>query len=169
MRSLGLGEGAAFVDAFAGALQQVETGVALVAVPVDRIDAHRAQRAHAADAEDLLLAQAVLLVAAVEAGGDGARPVGVPLDVGVEQEERDAADLDAARSARRTGSCGLSRTISTHQRLAVRVVDAGRRLGARFELRRDVELPAVVGQPLPEVALAVEEGDADERQAEIAG
>ena len=69
--------------------------MAFVAMPVDRFDPHGPQGAHAADAEDLLLSQPVFLVAAVEARGDGARPIGVALDVGIEQEERDPADLDA--------------------------------------------------------------------------
>ena len=59
-------EGQSFRDPFADSLQEVKPGVALVAVPVDRIDAHGPQGAHAADAEDLFLPQPVFLVAAVE-------------------------------------------------------------------------------------------------------
>jgi hypothetical protein len=45
--------------------------VALVGVEHLRMDAERPQRPHAADAEDDLLAQPVLGVAAVEPVGDG--------------------------------------------------------------------------------------------------
>ena len=65
----------------------MEASVPLVAVPVDRVDAHGPQSTHTADAEDLLLPQPVFLVAAVEPRGDRARPVRVPFDVGVEQIE----------------------------------------------------------------------------------
>ena len=59
-------EGQSFRDPLADALQEMEAGVTLVAMPVDRVDAHGPQSAHAADAEDLLLPQAVFLVAAVK-------------------------------------------------------------------------------------------------------
>ena len=57
------------------------------------LEAEGAQGAHAADAEHDLLAQAVVLVAAVEAVGDGDAVGGVALDVGVEHVELDAADV----------------------------------------------------------------------------
>ncbi len=65
-RSRCLVEGQSLRDPLADSLQEMEAGVTLVAVPVDRIDAHGPQGAHAADAEDLLLPQPVFLVAAVE-------------------------------------------------------------------------------------------------------
>ena len=54
----------------ADALERQEAGVALVGVEHLGFEAEGAQDAHAADAEDDLLAQAVLGVAAVEAVGD---------------------------------------------------------------------------------------------------
>ena len=92
----------------ADALEAEEAGVALVGVEHLGVDAERVEGPHAADAEEDLLAQAVLGVAAVEPVGDrrGARRV-VRLDVGVEQVERHPADVgpphpgDAA--ARRPG------------------------------------------------------------------
>ena len=53
------------------------------------------QGADAADAEDHFLADAHVVVAAVEPGGDGAVFRRVLRDVGVEQVERHPADLDA--------------------------------------------------------------------------
>ena len=80
-------------DAPADALEAEEAGVALVGVEHLGVDAERVERPHAADAEEDLLAQAVLGVAAVEPVGDLAQVVGVLVDVGVEQVERDAADV----------------------------------------------------------------------------
>ena len=51
------------------------------------------QRAYAADAQEQLLAQAVLAGAAVEPIGDVAILTGVLLDVGVQQEQRHAANV----------------------------------------------------------------------------
>ena len=66
-------------DVLADALEREEAGVTLVRVEHLRVQTECAQRAHAADAEHDLLAQAVLDVAAVEPVGDagGLRAVGV--------------------------------------------------------------------------------------------
>ena len=60
-------------------------------------DAHGAQGAEAADAEQQFLADAGAAIAAVEAGGELAVFWGVAGDVGIEQEQGAAADLYAAR------------------------------------------------------------------------
>ena len=93
------------VDPLADSFEPEESGVALVGVEHLRMDVECAQGAHASDAQDDLLAQPVLLVAAVEAVGDEPIGRGVVLDVGVEQVQRDPphrrlphrhVDLDAA-------------------------------------------------------------------------
>ena len=66
----GLGERQPTGDVLADALEREEPGVTLVGVEDLRVQAERAQRTHAADAEDDLLAQPVLDVAAVEPVGD---------------------------------------------------------------------------------------------------
>ena len=79
-------------------LDALEAGVALVGVehlglrPVGE-PAPGARGLHAADAEQHLLAEAVVLVAAVEPVGDAALGGRVLLDVAVEQQQRDPADL----------------------------------------------------------------------------
>ena len=73
-----------FCDERADALDREEGGVALVHVEDVRVDAERLERAHAADAEQQLLADAVLAVAGVER-------VGEHLDL--EQVERHGADV----------------------------------------------------------------------------
>ena len=80
-------------DELAGALREEERRVALVEVPDRRGEPERPDRADAADAEDQLLVEAHLAAPDVEDVGD--RPVRgrVLRDVGVEQEDRDPADL----------------------------------------------------------------------------
>ncbi len=67
--------------------------MALVGVEHLRVEPERPQRPHAADAEEDLLAHAVLGVAAVEPVGDGPISGGLSSHVGVEQVQRDAADV----------------------------------------------------------------------------
>ena len=74
-------------------LHEHERGVALVEVPGRGSDAQLAQGAHAADAEDELLVQAHLAAAHVEDVADGPVALGVLGHVGVEQQQRHAADL----------------------------------------------------------------------------
>ena len=90
----GLVEGEPVVeDGPPDALEAEEAGVALVGVEDLRLVAELLEGPHAADAEQDLLAEPVLGVAAVEAVGDRAAVVVVLLDVGVEQVERHPADL----------------------------------------------------------------------------
>ena len=72
-----------------------------------RVETERAQGADAADAEDELLAEPVLAVAAVEPVGDRAGLGRVPLDVGVEQVEARPADVGAPDP----GGDGLAREL----------------------------------------------------------
>ena len=90
-----LGIAARVLDQAPHALDAEEAGVALVHVEHRGLDAARGERLDAADAEQDLLAQAVLAVAAVEAVGDGALGRRVLGHVRVEQQQRHAADVDA--------------------------------------------------------------------------
>ena len=94
-----------------------ERRVALVEVPDGRLDAHRLQRAHAAQAEDDFLLDAGFLVAAVEARRQLAVPRRVLLAVRVEQEQLDVAgphqpDRRRARSACPSGTSTTQRSPS---------------------------------------------------------
>ena len=81
------------LDIVAEALQVAECGMSLVAVVDVLLDAQLLQRQHASDAQQDLLLQAVLPVAAIERVGDGLVELGVHLVVGVEQIELDASDV----------------------------------------------------------------------------
>ncbi len=130
-----------------------------------RRKAEPAQHADAADAEHELLAQPVDAVAAVERVGDGAGPVGVPLDLRVEEVELDPPDL-----------CAPDADPNRHE-VAVLVGELDdrrhrherQRQPARVVTRIALELPVARVEPLAEVAAAVEEADADERHAELGG
>ena len=89
----------------ADALEAQVAGVSLVGVEhrrrgVARRRAEGAHGAHPADADEDLLADPVVLVAAVEPVGDAAQVGLVLLDVGVEQQQRDAADARRATPGR---------------------------------------------------------------------
>ena len=97
------GERHAGGDVLADPLEAEEPGVALVGVEHVGFDAERPQRPHPTDAEHDLLAQPMVLVAAVEPVGDGDAVGRVALDVGVEQVQRDAADVGPPHPGDRTG------------------------------------------------------------------
>ena len=153
-------------------LEALEPGVALVGV-VD-LGLRRtgdagvgAQGADAADAEQDLLAEPVLGGAAVEAVGHVAVVVGVALDVGVEQQQRHATDLGDPDLGEQVGPVGLG----DGDHGAVAVLLAEQRDGQLVGVEDGVllELPALAGERLLEVAGVVEQADADERHAEVAG
>ena len=146
----------------ADALEAEEAGVALVGVEHLGVDAERLERPHAADAEEDLLAQPVLGVAAVEPVGDLAHVVGVVLDVGVEQVERDAADVGPPHLG--VSGWPARSTVDPHaRRSGVSAMRVGVEVGVALLL------PAVGVERLAEVAVPVEEADADEGHAEVAG
>ena len=126
-----------------------EGRVALVQVEDVRLDPERRERADAADAEQQLLADPVLAIAAVER-------IREPVDL--EQVERHGADVLPPDGCldRLVGELDRHRHGLAHQADRVRV-DALVVLG----------LPAVGVDLLAEVAAAVEQADPDERDAEL--
>ena len=139
--------------------------MALVQVEDRRLEAEPAEHAHAADAEHELLAEPVLAVAAVERVGDVARPVGVALDLRVEEVERHAADLRAPDAEPDGHELPVASASSTTGAIGTSV--SGSRLVSMRGIALD--LAVVLVEPLAEVAAAVEEADADERDAELGG
>ena len=156
----------------ADALQPQEPRVTLVGVedlgrlvPGDARE--RPQRLDPADAEQQLLAQPVLGVAAVEAVGHVDVLLAVALHVGVEHEQRHASDPrhpDPGQQVRAAGhrdgdGRGLPGGLAQHRDRELVGVEHGVGL----------LLPALAGERLLEVTVSVEQADADDRDAEVAG
>ena len=141
-------------DQLADAFEAEEPGMALVAVEHLRVDPEGAQGPDAADAEDDLLAQPVVRVAAVEAVGDGDAVGRVAVDVGVEQVQGDLADVGAPDP---DGDL-VAGEVDRHAHPGVGEAE---RLGVHVEAV--LLLPAVGVELLVEVALGVQQADADER------
>jgi hypothetical protein len=91
------------------ALQDDERGVSFVEVIDGRRTTHRLEHPHAADAEDDLLLDARLAIAAVEACRQLAIPRRVLLEIRVEQVQRDAARAARARPRRARCDCRAAR------------------------------------------------------------
>ena len=150
----------------AGALGQQERGVALVEVPHGRRQAEGADRADAADPEDQLLVQPHLAAADVQDVGD--RPVGERVlgHVRVEQQDRDPPDLGEPDGDREIPAGQLDRD---GQRQPVGVLDAADRQPAEVVVGVVVLLVAVGIDGLAEVAVAIQQADAERRQGHVAG
>ena len=116
------------------------------------------QRADPSDAEDDLLTEPVLFVAAVETIGHRNDVGRVSGNVGVEQVERDPSDID---------------TPDLHQRGHPGEVDLDDHIGlddaecVRVDRFVSLFLPSVGVEALAEIALGIEQTDADEGHAEI--
>jgi hypothetical protein len=124
------------------------------------------QRAHAADAEQQLLAHPVLAVAAVEAVGHVDVVLGVPLDVGVQHQQRHAADAGDPDPGDQVGPTG--HRDGDRGARAVGLAQQRDRQAVGVEDRVGLLLPALARQRLAEVAVAVEQAHADDRDAEVA-
>jgi len=159
-------------DELADPLHAEESGVPLVGMKDLRCggrggSAVGPDRAHAADAEQQFLLEAMLRAAAVKPVGDLARLPVVLLDVAVEQQQRHAAHL-CHPDLRPQGAPLGQREMDPHGR-TVGVVQRADRQALRVEGRVVLELPAVARQGLAEVAGPVKQADADDRDPEVAG
>ena len=140
----------AVLDERADALDREEGGVALVHVEDVRVDAERLERTDAADAEQQLLADAVLAVAGVER-------VGEHLDL--EQVERDGMPTSLRQTLAEIVSLSSSTSTVTSSRCKPSASGSTRSYSSVWR-------PAS-SMPWREVAAAVEQPDADERHAEL--
>ncbi len=150
----------------AGELEAGERGVALVEVHDAGLDAERVQRPHAADAEQRVLPQPHLGVADVEPRGDPAVGDAVLRPVGVEQQERHAADVDAPDLG---DDVAPDERHGDGERLAVAV--GHERGGHAVGIGVDpvLVLPAGAVDALAEVAVAVHQPDRDQRHGAVGG
>ncbi len=147
------------------ALDDQERGVTFVDVPHGGRDAHRFEDARTADAEHDLLLEADVVVAAVESMRDAAVAVAVLGQIGVEEVELHVPDSDVPyahgerASGERDADAQLAAIGQAH-RVHGEVGEVG------IGVRRD--LVAFGVELLLEVALAVQQSDADERKAQVA-
>ncbi len=161
----GLVEGdALFVHAIPNGLEDCEAAVAFVEVKDTGGDAQGVECAETTYSEEEFLADASAAVAAVEARGKFEILGGVAGDVGVQEQEVAATDFDSPDLGANDSAAGLDFDddpfpVCTDGRLHGQLVDVG--------LEVVFALPAFVVEALKEVSLAVEEANADERDAEV--
>ena len=149
-RVVGLGAGR---DERAQPLYLEEGRVPLVQVEDVRLDPERRQRANAADAEQQLLADPMLAIAAVES-------VSEPVDL--EQVERDDAGRRRHVLAPDPGLDRLAGEIDRDGDVLADEPD-----GFRVDRLVVLGLAAGLVDPLAEVAAGIEEPDSDQRHAEL--
>ena len=163
---VGLGGGAEGSGSNAGFEQAdgEKGGVALVHVADFGLHAEGVQEVNAAEAEDGLLAEAIVGVATVEVVGEAAVPGVVAVDVGVEQEDRD----DVAGVADDVEAPGAEGDLAALHGDGDGLVGGGE---GRFGRPDDVALGllAMGVEVLLEVAAAMHERDGDEGNAGIGG
>ena len=141
--------------------QREERGMALIHVEDGGLQTHGFERAHAADAEHDLLADARVVIAAVERIGDVAvLRQDVLGDVGIQQVERDAADFDVPDLDERFAGGQLDRDLKI---LAGGILDGLDGQSVEIVDRVALLLPSVGVEELAEVALLIEQPEADER------
>src|ERR1035438_7324831 len=150
----------AIVDRF----KQCESAVAFIQVEHTRRDAHGLEGAEASDAQQNLLADARAAVAAIQPRGEQAVFRAVAVHIRVKQEQVAAANLHAPdlgedRAAARVDADGNGLSIGANRRLH-------RHLGY-IGLDVFLLLPAAEVEPLPEVALAVEKSNANQRNIQV--
>lgn len=127
----------------------------------------RPHRPDPADPEQHLLQQPVLAAAAVEPVGHPALAEVVLLDVRVEHQERDTADLGEPDAGVQLLAAGQGEGDLSGR--AVRFLQEGDGQLVGVEHRVVLLLPAVPGQGLAEVAVPIQEAYADQGYAEITG
>ena len=157
---------ALFLHTVADGLEDGEAAVAFVEVEHAGRDAHRLDGAETADTEQQLLTDAGARVASVEARSEFAVLGRVALNVGVEQEEIAAADLDLPNFCTDRPAAGPD----LHDDGLAVGTDGGLH-GELIDVGADVLLllPSSLVEALQEVALAVEQPDADQRNVEVGG
>src|SRR6185436_15238235 len=127
-------------------------------------DPERRKRTDAADAEQQFLANPDAIVAAVQARRQLTILGLVAVDVGVEQEERVAADRQRPDTRR---DCAGPRLNGHVKRRAVRQVRNLDWEHTAVEIDVLLVLPQLAIEPLLEISLVVVQPDSDERDAEV--
>jgi hypothetical protein len=141
-----------------------ESSVALVHVIDDRLAGEGVKQGDAAEAEDRLLTEAVVGVAAIEVVGEAAIPGVVAFDIGVKQEDGD----DMSSNADDVEAPGTDEDLTVLQRKGDDLVGAGK---GCFRRPGNVGLGLLpdIGELLAKVAAAMDQRDRDHRTAGVGG
>src|ERR1035438_7263795 len=155
---------ASFHHAVANGLEDGEAAVTLVEMENSGRDAHGFEGAEATNAEQQLLTDARARVAAIESGGGIEVFRGVAGNVGVEQEQVDPADFDPPDLGANRTAAGFDLhhhglPVYSNRRLHRQLIHIG--------LEILLALPSSLVETLQEVALPVEQADADERNIQV--
>ena len=145
--------------------QREKRRVALVHVKHRGLDAERAQQPHAADAQQNFLHDARRAVAAIDPRGEIAEMLVVFRQIGVEQIDRHAPDVDAPGLERHVFHVDLD---AAHEPFALGVQHRFQRHVLRIDQIVKLRLPVVRVNRLLEIALAVKQADADKAEAKVA-
>ena len=129
-----------------------------------RINPERAQRFHAADAQNNFLADAHFEIAAIKLGRDQAILGVVFRCVGIEQIQTDAADLQLPDF----GENVATKKLDGDEQIGIALAHFANREVMKILIQTDGLLNAVLVDLLFEITVAIKESDGDEVQIEIA-
>src|SRR5436305_8659603 len=146
-------------------LKREKRRVAFVQVKDVRLDSQTTEQAHTSNAEQHLLHDARLAVAAIKMSRDEAISLFVLFYIRVEQVERNAPYVNAPSLRAHHAFAHQDFDDDGRARL---VFDLMNRQHRRISLAVKLFLPAVAFQALAEIAVAIEQADGDERKAKIA-
>ncbi len=153
-----------FFHAAANCFEHGKSTVPLVEVQHARSNAHRAQRAHAANAEQKFLPDADAFITAVQARSQLAIFGHIPFYIRIEQQQIAAADADTPDFRLDITAAG----IDPHHDLLAALADRGlHREKVHVGVQILFLLPAGLVQVLAEIALAIKQSDSDERNVEV--
>ena len=164
-RGQGVVEGDPGGNLLRGELEGRQRRVSLVEVEDAGVDPERAERVHRAEPEQAVLAEARERVALVQPGRDPALDGVVLLELGVEEVERHPSDL---RAPDVEGDVAPEEAEGQAERGSVVVEHVHRGQALGHDLCPVLVLQARPIDALLEVALAIEEADADHGQGEVA-
>ena len=146
--------------------QRRERAMPLVEMQDGGVNLERMKCPQAADAQKQLLANPDARVSAIKPGGQRPIRLGVLRNVRVEKQQHRPPDLDSPDPRVQRAGCRLD---LDQEGLAVGTRDAldGEQVGVGVQVK--FLLPAVGVERLAKIALRIEEPDADQRDAEVAG
>ena len=140
--------------------------MALIHVEEGRLQTQQPQKAHSADAQQNLLHNPGRAVAAIDAQGQIPEMLFVLGEIGIQQINRTAPDIDAPGLEINLAHRDLDRG---EQRFAFVIEHGLNREVSRIEQRVIIDLPIIMVDRLLEITFAIKQAHPHETQAKIAG